>query len=74
MGTSPILIRIGKRAINKIPWWLGAILTVVDRFPIVMYTGHAFLSPEKLVRCIVSDMKIIGTTVSPSFRELCTYC
>jgi len=45
---------------------------VVDRFPIVIYTGHVFLSPEKFVRCVASDKKIFGMTVSPSSRELYT--
>jgi hypothetical protein len=37
-----------------------------DRLPIVIYTGHNFLSPAKLERCFPSDMKIKGTSVSPS--------
>ena len=35
-----------------------------DRLQIVIYTGHSFLSPEKFARCILSDMKIKGTSVS----------
>ena len=31
--------------------------------PIVMYTGQAFLSSEKLVRCVCSDSSIVGATV-----------
>jgi hypothetical protein len=62
---------MGKRAINKMLWLLGAIRMVVDRFLIVIYTGHAFLSLEKFVKCVVSDKKIIGMTVLPSSRELC---
>jgi len=36
--------------------------------PIVMSTGQAFLSPEKLVRCVWSDNPIMGTTVDPGGR------
>jgi hypothetical protein len=35
-----------------------------DRFPIVMYIGHAFLSQEKFMRWVASHMNIIGTSVS----------
>jgi len=46
---------------------LGGLLLVVKRIlPIVMYTGQAFLSPEKLVRCVWSDTLIMGTTVDPA--------
>jgi hypothetical protein len=37
-----------------------------DRLLIVIYTGHSFLSPAKFERCVLSDMKIKGTSVSPS--------
>src|SRR5437879_2672078 len=30
----------------------GLLRLVDGRFPIVIYMGHAFLSPEKLVRCV----------------------
>jgi len=39
-----------------------------DRLPIVVYTGHSFLSPAKFERCVPSDMKIQGTSVSPVLR------
>ena len=32
----------------------------------VIYSGHAALYPEKLVRCVLSDPKSNGTTVPPS--------
>jgi len=32
----------------------------------VMYTGQAFLCLEKLVRCVWSDIPIVGTTVDPA--------
>jgi hypothetical protein len=35
-----------------------------DRLPIVIYTGHSFLSPATLERCVPSDMKIKGTSIS----------
>ena len=37
-----------------------------DRLPIVMFTGHYFLSPAKFERCVRSDMKIKETSVSPT--------
>jgi len=47
-------------------------MIVVDRFPIVIYTSHAFLLLEKFVRCVASEKKIISKTVPPSSRVLCT--
>ena len=35
-----------------------------DRLPIAIYTGHSFLLPAKFERCVPSDMKIKGTSVS----------
>jgi len=35
-----------------------------DRLPIVKYTAYCFLSPAKFERCVSSDMKIKGTSVS----------
>jgi len=35
-----------------------------DRLPIVIYTGHSFLSPAKFERCVPLDMHIKGTRVS----------
>jgi len=37
-----------------------------DRLPIVIYTSYSFMSPAKFERCIPSDMKIKGTSVSPT--------
>jgi len=37
-----------------------------DRLRFVIYTGHSFLSPAKFERCVPSDMKIKGTSVSPT--------
>ena len=43
---------------------LAGLLLALERIlPIVMYTCQAFLSPEKLVRCLCSDNPIMGTTV-----------
>ena len=40
-----------------------------DGLPIVIYTGHSqFFSPAKFERCVPSDMKIKGTSVSPSLN------
>jgi len=43
-----------------------------DRLPIVIYTGHSFLSPAKFERCVPSDIKIKGTSVSPSLSVALT--
>ena len=37
-----------------------------DRVPIVIYTGHSFLSPAKFGRCVPSAMKIKVSSVSPT--------
>ena len=37
-----------------------------DGLPIVVYTGNWFLSPAKFERCVPTDMKIKGTSVSPT--------
>ena len=72
-GMSRILIAIGSRATNSTLCIAVAMRAEADRFPIVMYTGHAFVSPEKFVRWVASDMKImiIGITVSPSSSKVC---
>jgi hypothetical protein len=36
------------------------------RLPIVMSSGQSFLSPAKFERCVPPDMKIKGTSVSPT--------
>ena len=41
-------------------WWIFE-----DRLPNVIYTGHSILLPAKFERCVPSDMKIKGTSVSP---------
>ena len=46
---------------------LAGLLLLLERIlPIVMYTGQAFLSLEKLVRCLWSDYPIMGTSVDPA--------
>ena len=35
-----------------------------DRLPIVIYRGHSFLLPAEFERCVPSDIKITGTSVS----------
>jgi len=37
-----------------------------DRLPIVIYKGYSSLSPDKFERCVLSDMKINGNSVSPT--------
>jgi len=39
---------------------------VDDRLPIVIYNGDSFLSPAKFERYVLSDMKIKGTSLSPT--------
>jgi len=34
--------------------------------PIVMYTGQAFLSPERFVRCVASENSMISNAVPPT--------
>jgi hypothetical protein len=65
-GTSCILTAMGNMATNKTLCIVCFILAAGDRFPIVIYIGHAFLLPEKFVRWVVSDLNIIGTSVSPT--------
>jgi len=43
-----------------------------DRFPVVIYTGHSFWSPAKFEKHVLSDMKIKGTSVSPSLSVALT--
>jgi len=43
-----------------------------ERLPIVIYTSHSFLSPAKFERCVQSDMKIKGTSVSHSLSVALT--
>ena len=42
----------GSNASNNVQWFLGAFRIVDGKLPIVIYIGHAFLSPEKSVRCV----------------------
>jgi len=56
----------GSNARSRIGILAGLLLVLERILPIVMYTGQAFLSPEKLVRCVWSDNPIMGTTVDPA--------
>ena len=56
----------GSNSRSRIGILAGLFLVRESILPIVMYTGQAFLSPEKLVRCIWSDNPIMGTTVDPA--------
>jgi len=42
-------------------WWIFE-----DTLPIVIYTGHSVLSPANFNKCVSSDTKIKGTSVSIS--------
>jgi len=56
----------GSNARSRIGILAGLLLVLERRLPIVMYTGQAFLSLEKLVRCVWSDNPIMGTPVDPA--------
>jgi len=53
----------GSNARSRIGIFAGLLLVLEKILPIVIDTGQAFLSPEKLVRCVWSDNPIMGTTV-----------
>jgi len=53
----------GSNARSRIGIFLGLFLVLESILLIIMYTGQAFLSLEKLVRCLWSDNPIMGTTV-----------
>jgi len=61
----------GGNARSRIGILAGLLLVLESILPIVMYTGQAFLSPEKLVRCVWSDNLIMGTTVDPAGKAFC---
>ena len=42
-------------------WWM-----IKDRLQIVIYTGHCFLLLAHCERCVPSDMRIKGTSISPT--------
>jgi len=47
--------------------WVEGICRIFEnRLPIVIYTGHSFLSPAKFERCVSSDMKNKGRSVFPT--------
>jgi len=60
------LIGIGRRATITTLCVQGVWRIFDDRLPIVLYTGHSFLSPAKFERCVLSDMKIKGSSVTPT--------
>jgi len=55
----------GSNARSRIGILAGLLLVLERILPMVMYTGQALISPEKLVKSIWSDNPIIGTTVDP---------
>jgi len=56
----------GSNARSRIGILAGLLLLLERILLIVMYTGQAFLSPEKWVRCIWLGHPIMDTTVDPS--------
>ena len=56
----------GSNARSRIGILAGLLLVLETILPIVMYTGQPFLSPKKLVSCVWSDNRIMGTTVNPA--------
>jgi len=56
----------GSNARSRIGILAGLLLVLERILPIFKYTGQAFLSPEKLVRCVWSNNPIIDTTVDPA--------
>ena len=60
------MIRIDRRATITMLCIEGIWRSFEDRLPIVIYTGHSFLSAAKFERCVPSDMNIRGTSVSPT--------
>ena len=56
----------GSNARSRIGILAGLLLVLERILLIVMYTGHPFLSPEKLIRCVWSDNPIMCTTVDPA--------
>jgi len=56
----------GSNARFRIGILAGLLLVLEKILPIIMYTSQAFLSPEKLVRCVWSTNPTTGTTVNPA--------
>ena len=44
-------------------------LIIESMFPRLKYTGHSLLSPEKIVRCVWSELPTKGIIVAPSGRS-----
>jgi len=57
---------IGRRATFTTVCVEGIWRSFDDRLPIAIYTGYSFLLPAKVERCVPSDMKSTGTSVSPT--------
>jgi hypothetical protein len=60
------LIAIGRRVTITILCVEGNRRIFEDRLPIVIYIGHSVLPLAKFERCVPLDMKIKGTSVSPT--------
>jgi hypothetical protein len=61
-----ILIGIGRRATIMTVCCEGIWRIFEERSPIFIYTAHSFVLPAKFERCVPSDMKMKGTSVSTS--------
>jgi len=59
-------IGIGRRATITTVCVEGILQLFDDRLPIIIYTGHSFLSPAEFDTCVPSDMKMDGTSVFPT--------
>ena len=71
-GILQFLIGIGRRATIPMVCVEGIWRIFQARLPIVIYTGHSVLSPAIFERCILSDMKIHGTSISRSLSVALT--
>jgi len=56
----------GSNARSRIGILAGVILISERILPIIIYTGQAFLSPQKLLRWVWSNNLIMGTRVDPA--------
>jgi hypothetical protein len=67
-----ILIGIGRRETITTVCAEGIWQIFQHRLPVVIYTGHSVFSPANFERCVPSDKKIMGTSVSPSLSVVFT--
>ena len=65
-----VCFAMGKYASKLVPRLEGCRLIDFSRLPIVIYTGHAALSPLKSVSRVLSDARITGAIVAPGGKRL----